>query len=435
MYKKFLIIFLLLIVTSLYSQEVKVYTLREAINEAFRNNTELVNARYDKLIADYKVTQTYNESLIPTLDVKSTYSRAFKKQVFDIFGQKFEVGTDNTINTTFQLTQPIPILGTPIFQGINIAKYYSRLSNENVNAIESKVATEVKKSFLNVLFLKEVVEVNQKSLQNAQDNLNVVEIRYRNGTVTEFDYLRAKVKVESIKPELSKAENNLTLSKKNLKNTMGLKTDEEIDVVGSLFYDSTEFIMSIDDIINKMIDNNVSLRLLRINRQINEELLSIDKANYLPKFYLFGQYTLYAGENDTRRLFRYRYYNVVNAGVGMTWTFNFFSNPFKKSQTELEIKKTDEQITNIREKLKIQAQSIILRIEEAKKRINAQKETVALAERGYELAKISFKNGVINQIDVLDAELILTQSKLAYLQAVYEYLVAKAELEGLLEIK
>ncbi|MCX7833005.1 MAG: TolC family protein [Ignavibacteria bacterium] len=435
MFRKFLIIFSFLIIASAYTQEVKVFTLREAINEAFRNNTELVNARYDKLIADYKVTQTYNESLIPSLNVRSVYSRAFKKQVFDIFGQKFEVGTDNTINTTLELSQPIPILGTPIFQGINIAKYYSKLSTENVNALEAKVATEVKKSFLSVLLLKEVVEVNKKSLQNAQDNLNVVEIRYRNGTVTEFDYLRAKVKVESIKPELSKAESNLTLSKKNLKNTIGLKTDEDIDVVGSLIYDSTEFTMSIDDIINKMLDNNVSLRLLRINRQINEELLSIDEASYLPKFYVFGQYTLYAGENDTRKFFRYRYYNVVNAGIGMQWSFNLFTNPFKKSQTILEIKKTDEKIVDIKEKLKIQAQSIILRMEDAKKRINAQKETVNLAERGYELAKISFKNGVINQIDVLDAELTLTQSKLAYLQAVYEYLVAKAELEGLLEIK
>lgn len=435
MYKKLFIIIFTLLITTAYTQEVKVYTIREAINEAFRNNTELVNARYDKLIADYKVSQTYNESLLPTINVSTIYSRAFKKQVFDIFGQKFEIGTDNTITTRFDVSQAIPVLGTPIFQGINIAKYYSNLSNENVIAIEAKVATDVKKSFLSVLFLKEVVEVNMRSLQNAQDNLNVVEIRYRNGTVTEFDYLRAKVKVETIKPELSKAESNLTLSKKNLKNTIGLKTNEDIDVVGGLVYDSNEVIMSIDDIINKMIDNNVSLRLLRINRQINEELLSIDEANYLPKLYLFGQYNIYAAENDSRDFFKYRYYNVINAGIGMTWNFNLFSNPHKKSQSVLEIKKTDERINDIKEKLKIQAQSIILRMEDAKKRIKAQKETVNLAERGYELAQISYKNGVLNQIDVLDAELILTQSKLAYLQTVYEYLVAKAELEGLLEIK
>jgi outer membrane protein TolC len=72
-------------------------------------------------------------------------------------------------------------------------------------------------------------------------------------------------------------------------------------------------------------------------------------------------------------------------------------------------------------------------MEDAKNRIIAQKETVSMAERGVELARISFQNGVINQIDVLDAELILSQVRLAYIQSVFEYLVARTELEQLLE--
>ena len=97
--------------------------------------------------------------------------------------------------------------------------------------------------------------------------------------------------------------------------------------------------------------------------------------------------------------------------------------------------KTDEQILNVKDKLRTQAQSILLRMEDAKNRILAQTETVKLAERGYELAVTSFKSGVLNQIDVLDAELMLTQTRLARLQAIFDYLTAKAALEGLLEIK
>ena len=56
-----------------------------------------------------------------------------------------------------------------------------------------------------------------------------------------------------------------------------------------------------------------------------------------------------------------------------------------------------------------------------------------MAERGLELANTSYKSGVINQIDVLDAELTLSQVRLAYLQAIFDYLTAKADLEQLLE--
>jgi len=430
-----ILLFNLLLTGFSKAQEIRTYALRDAINESLKNNSELVNARYDLMKAKYKVTESYNEGLIPSLSLSSTYTRAFKKPVFDIFGQKFEIGTDNSISTSLQLTQAIPFLGTPIFQGIRIAEYYKQLSEENIMAIETKIVTDVKKSFLNVLLLKEVVDVNREALKNSVENLSLVEIRYRNGTVTEFDYLRAKVKVETIRPNLTQAENNLTLGKKALKNAMGIKIEEDIDVIGSLLFDSTDVFKTSDELIKDIAEKNVNIRLLNINKKINDELIEVDEANYLPKLYLFGQYQLAANENDDKGFFNYRYYNVVNAGIGLNWTFNLFTNPYKKSQNLMELKKTEEQIYDLKEKLKIQAQSIILRMDEARSRLFAQSETVKLAQRGYELALSSFKSGVLNQIDVLDAELMLTQSKLGYLQAVYDYQNAKSELEGLLEIK
>ncbi|MBI5404405.1 MAG: TolC family protein [Ignavibacteriae bacterium] len=435
MIKKFAITICILLagVNFSYSQYKKSYTLGDAINEAMRNNSELVNARYDKMKAMEKVSQTYNENLIPTLELSSQYSHAYKKPVFNIFGQNFEIGTDNTVTHTLTASEPIPFLGTPVFSGIRIAEYYANLQNENVASVESKIKKDVKKAYYNVLFLKEVVELNRKSLQNSVDNLTVVEARYRNGVNTEFDFLRAKVKVESTKPTVSQSESNLEISKKLFKNTIGLKTSEDIDVKGFLTYDSTEITGSTDDILKKIAENNVSVRQLNISQLINAEIVTIDKASYLPKFYLFAQYQLAANENNDKAIMDWRYYNIFNAGIGMSWDLNFFRTSYKKTQSELEVKKTSETIADVKQKLKISGQNIISKMEDAKSRIKANLETVKLAERGYELANISFKNGVINQIDVLDAELMVNQTKLAYIQAIYDYLQAKAELEELLE--
>lgn len=416
-----------------YSQYKKSFTLGDAISEAIKNNSELVNARFDKMKAMEKVSQTYSENLVPSLSLTSQYSHAYKKPVFNIFGQTYEVGTDNTITHTLEATEPIPFLGTPVFSGIRVAEYYANLQNENVSSIESKIKKEVKKAFYNVLFLKEVAEVNKKSLQNSVDNLVVVEARYRNGANTEFDYLRAKVKVESTKPSVSQSESNYEISKKLFKNAIGLKTNEEIDVKGILTYDSSEIMGSTDDVLKKIAENNVAVRQLNISQQINKELVTIDKASYLPKFYLFAQYQLAANEDNSKNIFDYKYFNIFNAGIGMSWDLNFFKNTYKKAQSELEVKKTAETIADVKQKLKINGQNIISRMEDAKSRIKANLETVKLAERGFELANISFKDGAINQIDVLDSELMLSLNKLAYLQSIYDYLDAKAELEELLE--
>ncbi|MCX6159346.1 MAG: TolC family protein [Ignavibacteriae bacterium] len=417
------------------SNTVRVYTLDDAIYTAKSNNTSLVNARFDRLKAEKKVSEVYSESLVPTMTLTSQYNRAFKKQVFDIFGQRFSIGTDNSFVNSLQVSEPIPVLGTPVFQAIRIADYYTGLQNENVNSAEAKVTADVKKAYYNVLFLKEVVNVRKLNLNNAVENYDVVERRYRNGTSTEFDYLRAKVTMENLKPPVVESENNLTITKKVLKNAIGLKDSKDVDVTGSLTFDSTEYYGSIDAVITKIAENNVSVRQLRINQDINKQLLSIDKANYLPKLYLFGQYNLQAAEDDGRSFGNYRYFNVINAGVGLNWDLNFFRNSYKVKQSEIEIKKTDETISDVKQKLRLLAQSIILKMGEAKNKVVATYGTVKMAERGYELAALSFKNGVVNQIDVLDAGSQLSNSKLGYYQAIVEYLNAKAELEELLEKK
>ena len=414
---------------------VRVYTLDDAIFTAKSNNTTLVNAKLERLKAEEKVSEVYSESLVPSISLSSQYNRAFKKQVFDIFGQRFSIGTDNAIVNSLQVSEPIPVLGTPVFQAIRIADYYTGLQNENVNSAEAKVTAEVKKAYYNVLFLKEVVNVRKLNLNNAVENYDVVERRYRNGTSTEFDYLRAKVTMENLKPPVIESENNLTITKKVLKNAIGLKDMKDVEVTGSLAFDSTEYYGSVDALITRIAENNVSVRQLRINQDINKQLLSIDKANYLPKLYLFGQYNIQASEDDGRSFGSYRFFNVINAGVGLNWNLNFFRNSYKVKQSEIEIKKTDETISDVKMKLRLLSQSIILKMGEAKNKVIATHETVKMAERGYELAALSFKNGVVNQIDVLDAGAQLSNSKLGYFQAIVEYLNAKAELEELLEKK
>jgi outer membrane protein len=417
------------------SSVVRVYTLDDAIFTAKSNNTSLVNAKLDRLKAEKKVSEVYSQSLVPTVTLSSQYVRAFKKQVFDIFGQRYTIGTDNSFVNTLNVSESIPVLGTPVFQAIRIADAYNGLQNENVNSAEAKVTSDVKKAYYNVLFLKEVMNVRKLNLNNAVENYEVVEKRYRNGTSTEFDFLRAKVTMENLKPPVVEAENNLTITKKVLKNAIGLKDSKDVDVSGALTFDSTVYYGSVDDVITKIAENNVSVRQLRINQDINKQLLSIDKANYLPKLYLFGQYNLQAAEDDGRSFTNYRYFNVINAGVGLNWDLNFFRNSYKVKQSEIDIKKTDETISDVKQKLRLLAQSIILKMGEAKNKVIATQETVKMAERGYELAALSFKNGVVNQIDVLDAGAQLSNSKLGYYQAIVEYLNAKADLEELLEKK
>ena len=216
-----------------YSQSrTTIKDVNEALSLAMKNNSEIVKANIDKLIAEEKVSEVYSENLVPTISLNSRYSRAFKKQVFDIFGEKIEIGSDNSFTNSIDVTEALPILGTPVFSGIRIAEYFLKTQQENLIAVQDEVKYNVKRAYYGVQLTKAVVDVNKLTLENAQNNFNTVSAKYRNGVATEFDYLRSKVKFDNVRPELSKAERNLEISLKILSDAIGLKVNEAVYVTG-----------------------------------------------------------------------------------------------------------------------------------------------------------------------------------------------------------
>lgn len=435
LFQAFFIIIALLFLSS-FSEAQQVPTinnLNEAISIALKNNSGIITAKLDMLKANEKVSEVYSENLLPTVTLNSRFQRAIRKQVFDIFGQKYEVGSDNSFSNLIDVTESLPILGTPVFSAIRIADYYSKTQQQNVTAAENDVKKNVKSAYYSVLLSKSIVEVNNLTKQNAEENYIAVEKKYRLGVATEFDYLRSKVRLDNSIPELSKSERNYEISRKILLNELGLKQQQDINVLGELTYDSTEVMQNTDYLIGKIAENYIEVKQLEVLRSINQELVKVDKANYLPKLFLFGQYTLFASENDGQPILDYRFNNTLFVGMGLNWNLNLFRNSYKVKQSELEVRKNDEQLAQLKQGLKLRSESALIAIEDAKERIISRKKTVELAERALQLANTSYQAGVINLIDVQAAELSLSESRLAYLQAIYDYQVAKAEIEKLLE--
>lgn len=434
-FKIYVLVFLIPAISSnSYAQQVKVINnVEQAINLAFQNNSSIISAKLDKMKAQEKVSEVYSENLIPTVTLNSRFQRAIRKQVLNIAGQQFEVGSDNSFSNLIDVRESLPILGTPVFTAIRIADYYEKTQQQNITKTEIDVKKNVKAAYYSVLLSKSIVDINKLTQKNSEDNFTVVEKRYKIGTATEFDYLRAKVRLDNSSPQLSESERNYQISRKILLNEIGLKNQQDIEVQGELTYDSTEVMLTTDEMIDNIAKNNIEVRQLEVLRSINEELVKVDKANYLPKLSVFGQYTLFASENDGQPLMDYRFGNTLFVGLGLDWNLNLFRNTYKVNQSEIEVKKNNEQLAQLKQGLKLRAESSIIALDDAKERISSRKKTVQLAERALELANASYQAGVINLIDVQAAELSLSESRLAYLQAIYDYQIAKAEIEKLLE--
>jgi outer membrane protein TolC len=87
------------------------------------------------------------------------------------------------------------------------------------------------------------------------------------------------------------------------------------------------------------------------------------------------------------------------------------------------------QVTNTERQLEIAIRQSLATMETNMKSYYAAQSAVASAQKGYDITEASYKVGSSTLIELNDAQLALTQSKLAGSQAIYNFLTAKAQLE------
>jgi outer membrane protein TolC len=110
-------------------------------------------------------------------------------------------------------------------------------------------------------------------------------------------------------------------------------------------------------------------------------------------------------------------------------TGTYIQTSAKVQQAKLEKKKSETLYENVRENIRAEVKNAISTLDEATKRLQVQVTTVQSAERSYNITRLRRAQGIGSALELTDAELALTQAKGNYLQAVYDYLVAKINLE------
>jgi outer membrane protein len=414
----------------------KQYTLEEAVKTALEKNPDLVSARLEVQRADARVHEAWGTAL-PSLDLSGQYSRAIKKPVFflpNFFENKpdeiiaVEVGSNHAVNVGVTATQVL--FNSAVIVGVGAAKIYSGAARELYRAKELETVTKVRKAFYAVLVAGEVRKMMQETLKNAQGNLANVQLMAKQGVVSEYDQLRATVGVENLQPSVIQAENNYALALDGLRAMMGLEVTERFDVEGALQFqpmDEAEFTNATETVL----EANPGLRAMRMQVDVNRAMVNIERSDYFPTLAAFGNYQYQVAKN-TLNIGTHDF--IASSTVGLSISMNIFKGlqtNARVEQAQLEVQKSQEQLTGLETNLRTGVHSAILQLQQTRKRVEAQTRTVEQAEKGYALATTRFTSGAGTQLEVNDAQLALTQAHVNRIQAIYDYLVASADFDQL----
>lgn len=413
--------------------------IEDAVRLSLELNQELAVSRLETEKSHARVSEAWGNTL-PSVSFEGMYSRAIKKPVFflpdfsDLSSGRIvpiEIGTDHAVTLNFTARQII--FNSAVFIGVGASGTYAEAAHESYRAKRLETIAKVRKAFYGALLADEVRVMMLENLKNAEDNLHNVDVLSKQGLVSEYDELRARVGVENLRPAVMQAENNAALSVEALRVVIGLDVNEKITLTGRLEYVQLAQAL-IDNAIDETMHANPTLSALRLAVDVSQAYVNVQRSGYYPTLAAFGNYQYQAAKNN---LSISTSDFIKSSTVGLSLTMNLFEGfqtNARVEQAKLDKQKSQEQLTAYEMGLRTGVHSTVMVLHQAQKRVEAQGITVELAERGYKIASTRFVNGAGTQLEVNDAQLALTQAKVNRMQAVYDYLVASAELEQALGI-
>jgi outer membrane protein TolC len=120
----------------------------------------------------------------------------------------------------------------------------------------------------------------------------------------------------------------------------------------------------------------------------------------------------------------------LSVGLQLSWNiFNGFQSSSRLQQAEIQRQRAQTQLEQLRQGVKVEVRRAVRDLENARERMNAQETTVRQAELNYDHVSKRVAEGEASPIELREASDQLDQSRLNYLQAVHDYVVARSDLE------
>jgi outer membrane protein TolC len=431
---KLFVIILLCYLPSSFAQDTLKLNLESSINLALKNNYDLKIAELEYEKAVEQRDEAFGLSVLPKLKGSIDYSRAIKRGEIIIetpfFSGSFPAGTENTLTVGATLEQPL--FTGAVFYATRISEIYADVIQQGYYSSRATLIKDVKQSYYAYLLAVEFKELSVITLKAAEDNLKNTKALFDAGLVSEYDYVRAKVQVQNLIPQLDQSENSIELAKNAFRYVLGMDLKQEFVIEDSLVYNEIP-VEDFQTSSSVMENQNYTLQQLKFQIELQDKAVSYEFSKHFPELYFNGSWQTQAQENDPRSFYQWRYKNSVYVGLNLRIPlFDGWQTTSRVQQAELDLMKAKEEFKKTDQLFKNQLDDLLLKIEETEKRIAAYKSTIDEAQLGYDISVKRFANGLGTQLENIDALVALTSARVNYLNAIFTYYDLHSQLEALL---
>lgn len=446
--KKFFIFLILFIINiNLYSLTLD---LKTAIQIGIKNNKELLIAE-SKLKSAEANLKVARSSFFPSIEAKGTYTylgvvpesemKALGyvpmptptdpfKHTHTLESVKLKMARENNYEASLNLTQPIFMWGR-LVNNYKFAKIQYEIERENYKKTRLKVIKDIKNAFYSYLLAQKNAELMEESYNQLKENVKSAEINYKSGVITKYDFMALQIQLVNMEPSVVQAKSSVEIAKENLKNIIGLETDD-FSIVGEFNFKKVD--LNFEDLKEQVLNNNPDLKIISLQKEAMDKLISINRSMNKPSLMgIFSYKYKYIPEDE--KAFGESQPDSWNVTLALTVPI---SEWFPWSKTSYEIDKSKYNFQQVELTYKNIADFTLLRLKQLLIELNTQYEmiegqraNVENAKETYEFRTQQYKRGLIRYTELIDSQVSLTKAEVNYLQVLFKYIMAKVGIDEL----
>lgn len=260
-------------------------TLDEAIVLAKSNNPTFLSTANDQAAANWQVRESYAQFLPSvTTNLNGTWQEAGAQRLGAII---FEGASTDWAYSSYSVNFGMTIDGSTIF-GVGNARASARATEARISSEEFNLESIVGLQYMNTLRAQDGVDVAQRQLDRAQQNLQIVETRVSTGAVAGTDGKQAEVDLGRAEVALIQAQRDLRQARLQLSEQIGLPMNDDVRL--SSEFEIFEPGYDLDELLGWSMEQHPSLASFRAQEGASRAAArQAATSQYLPSINLFAQ--------------------------------------------------------------------------------------------------------------------------------------------------
>ena len=412
------------------AQEVRDLTLDESIQIGLQNSELIHSSKMKVNYAEARLSEI-NTNRLPSLKLNASYTRLSEIEPFILttpFGS-FDIVPSivNNYNIKLSLQQPL-FTGFKLLSSSDIAEYSYEAQKQNYTRDEQQLVLDIKNAYWNLFKVIKVKSAVDENVDLINAHLTDIKNFFDQGLATKNDVLKVQVQLAEAQLRQIDAKNNVELAKSSLNNVVGLPLSSNISVQTDVSI-IEEPVSDLDQLIKEAMENRPELKAMDFQLKAGESGITLAESNWYPQIYLTGNY-YYSRPNQRIFPAEDKFNGTWDVGVGLSWDiWNWLSTSDQTKEAEAQYEQVKDSYKSLKDGITLEVTQNYLNLLKAKEKVTTANQSVHQAEENYRVTDETFKNGLVLNSDLLDAEFALMQAKTNYVQSVADYELAKANLE------